>query len=100
LYAPTAASVSAVISTTIASPPVTAFVTAVFTAASAADGGKAAVASMQGIEGDTCCGMTLFFACDHICYTCERHQKNITIKDFLFLSLRLFGGTISAPAMK
>jgi hypothetical protein len=60
LYASTASSVSAVISTTIAST------TAILTAASAANGGNVAVASVQGIEGDTCCGMTLFFACDHL----------------------------------
>jgi hypothetical protein len=60
LYASTAASVSAVISTTIASA------TAVSTAAAAANGGSVAIASVQGIEGDTCCGMTLFFACDHL----------------------------------
>jgi hypothetical protein len=66
LYAPTAASVSAVISTTIASPPVAATATAISTAASAADGGNAAVARVRGIKGDTCCGMALFFSSDHL----------------------------------
>jgi hypothetical protein len=61
LYAPTAASVSTIISTTIASPSVAASATA-----STADGGNAANASTRGIEGDTCYGMTLFFACDHL----------------------------------
>jgi hypothetical protein len=66
LYAPTAASVSAIISTTIASPPVITYAPAISTAASAANCGNTAVASMQVIEGDTCCGMTLSFVCDHL----------------------------------
>jgi hypothetical protein len=66
LYAPTTASVSAIISTTIASPLVAASATAVSIAAFATNGGNPAVASAQGIECDTCCGMTLFFACDHL----------------------------------
>jgi hypothetical protein len=66
LYAPTAASVSAIISTTIASSLVATSATAVSTTASTANGGKASITSVQGIEGGTCCGMTLFFACDHL----------------------------------
>jgi hypothetical protein len=75
LYVPTTASISAIISTTITSPLVAASATAVSTAASAADGGNAAVASVQGIEGKTCCGMILFLLVITCDYTCERHKK-------------------------